>query len=215
MGSTTSPSNASPRGQPIWYVQAAERVWGPYAWARMQSFVAQGRLSPHSLVASQASGPFGPAERRRELEMLFPTRPPPGPQSTSSVSPTPAAEVVATPMPAAAMQAAEAAAATAPSSHMAGLVRPLLVWAMLHSLEPQRFEAALAAYGPFQAIQPGLWLVRAAMGPAPLRNGLSRRLRSEDALLVVEASLSGAAWFNLESATERTLRQLWGSVDVR
>ncbi len=205
MRSTTSPSNASPRGEPIWYVQATERVWGPYALSRMQSFVAQGRLSPHSLVASQASGPFGPAGRRRELETLFPTRPPAEPQGAAPVSPTPATSLPPTPPQAAAPQAT-----TQTLSHMAGLVRPLLVWAALHSLEPQRFEAALAAYGPFQAIRPGLWLVRAAMGPAPLRNALSRRLRGEDALLVVEAPLSGAAWFNLESAAERSLRQLWG-----
>ncbi len=181
-------ASTAPRAEPVWYVQAADRVWGPYPHARLEGFVGEGRLTGQSLVASQASGPFGPAERRRELQALFPPQGAAAPDSHASPA---------------------AAPATGPAAH-ANLVRPLLVWATLQSLTPARFESVLAAYGPFQAIRRELWLIRAALGPAPLRNALSRRLRSQDTLLVVEAPLSSAAWFNLEGSAERTLRHLWG-----
>ena len=58
---------------------------------------------------------------------------------------------------------------------------------------------------------PGLWLVRAKLGPAGLRNALTRRLESEDCVMVIAAPLNQAAWFNLDGETDRTLRQLWMS----
>lgn len=202
MGAATPSSGADPsRAEPVWYVQAADKVWGPYRRSRLQGFVGEGRLSAQSLVASQTSGPFGPAGRRRELQGLFPIVT--VPVATAPVQPSPVPE----------SHAPAAPAMPAPAAPAASLVRPLLVWAALESLSVIRFEAALAVYGPFQAIRPGLWLVRAVMGAAPLRNALSRRLRSDDALLVVEAPLSGAAWFNLDGAAERSLRQLWGAGD--
>ncbi|MGC1300986.1 MAG: hypothetical protein WA840_01320, partial [Caulobacteraceae bacterium] len=85
----------------------------------------------------------------------------------------------------------------------------LLVWAFLSSGPVAAFEAALGGYGACVAIRPGLWLVQARMGPASLRNALSRRLRGGDTLLVVEAPLEQAAWFNLDQVSEQDLRRLW------
>ena len=59
------------------------------------------------------------------------------------------------------------------------------------------------------AIRPGLWLVQARTNASTLRNLLSRRLGEADALLVVEAPLEQAAWFNLEPARDRELRRMW------
>ena len=58
-------------------------------------------------------------------------------------------------------------------------------------------------------IRPGVWLLRAAMTPSALRNALSRRLGAADVLLVVEAPLAQAAWFNLDGEADRALRSLW------
>lgn len=89
----------------------------------------------------------------------------------------------------------------------------MLVCATLSSLAVDRFEAALAGYGPFARVQPGVWLVRARLGPAALRNGLTRRLGSADALLVLGASLDQAAWFNIDGQADRAIRQLWAGAE--
>ena len=56
-----------------------------------------------------------------------------------------------------------------------------------------------------------LWLVRARTGASALRNALTRRIGSDDALMVVEAPLEQAAWFNLAGDADRTMRQLWAA----
>lgn len=182
----TSPAS---HPQPVWYIQAAGRVWGPYPHGRLADFLAEGRLTPHSLVGAQPGGPFSPAERRRDLRSLFAPTMPEGAETVEPLSPHAAPH-------------ASPNAAAAPA-------RAMLVWADLFTLTPQRFEAVLAGYGPFIPIRAGLWLVQARMGPSALRNALSRRLRSEDALLVLQAPLDQVAWFNLAPQAERDLRQLW------
>lgn len=91
---------------------------------------------------------------------------------------------------------------------VAGPARALVVWTELKSLSPQAFEGLLSGVGPVVAIRPGLWLVRSRHGATALRNALSRRLRGDDALLVLETPLEKAAWFNLDGAG-RELRHLW------
>jgi hypothetical protein len=220
---------ASPSQQthsPAWYIQAAGRVWGPYPHSRMAEFVGEGRLSPGSLVGAQPGGPFGAAERRRELLDLFapampgtvapasapqraePIRTPvqaerPRPVAPAPTPPTADADGFDDPVAQPRPQAPAASQATVPA-------RAMVVWADLASLTPVRFEAVLAAYGPYTSIRPGLWLVQARMSPSALRNALSRRLRTEDALLVMQAPLEQVAWFNLAPTAERDLRHLWG-----
>ncbi len=70
------------------------------------------------------------------------------------------------------------------------------------------FEAALGGHGPWACVGPGAWLLRARESPAALRNALSRRVR-DGVLLVVEAPLEAAAWFNLPGEADRALRRLW------
>ena len=87
--------------------------------------------------------------------------------------------------------------------------RPLLVLTDAPAAEISALEAALGGHGEAVRVRPGLWLVRAWEGAPSLRNALSRRLRGDAMLLVVEASLPDAAWFNLDGETDRALRRLW------
>ncbi|MHB8284088.1 MAG: hypothetical protein ACYDD1_05380 [Caulobacteraceae bacterium] len=215
---------------PAWYIQAAGRVWGPYPYSRMAEFVGEGRLSPGSLVGAHPGGPFGAAEFRRELLDLFAPAMPgaasPSPQAAEPKREEPRQAAAQRPEPSPAIAAptesvAEidvfadppAPAALQPVAASTSMVpaRAMVVWADLASLTPVRFEAVLAAYGPYASIRPGLWLVQARMSPSALRNALSRRLRTEDALLVLQAPLEQVAWFNLAPTAERDLRHLWGS----
>lgn len=92
--------------------------------------------------------------------------------------------------------------------------RALIVWAELSAPELESFEQMLGAHGPMAALGPGLWLVRARLGASALRNALTRRLSREDSLLVIEAPLEQAAWFNLAGGDEPALRRLWLSGEV-
>jgi hypothetical protein len=193
-----------PEGEPPWFVQTAGRVWGPYSPVRVARFVAEGRLTPQSLVSADIEGPFHPAARWRSLAQLFasPTsyRHQPAPvfesqpaaRPTPPPQPTPAAQPVAAPS----LDPAPVASSAAP-------LRPFLVWADLASLSAEQFEALLTRYGAMVAIRPGLWLLQGPLAAAALRNALSRRLTGADALMIVHAPLDQAAWFNLDSAERR------------
>ena len=83
------------------------------------------------------------------------------------------------------------------------------MFAELASVAPAAFQAALGRLGRCAQVRPGLWLLRAPIGAAALRNMLSSRLAASDTLLVVEAPLDHAAWFNLAPSSDRELRRLW------
>jgi hypothetical protein len=44
-----------------WTISVAGQSYGPYAITQMQSFVSEGRLAPHSLVARYGETEFTPA----------------------------------------------------------------------------------------------------------------------------------------------------------
>ncbi len=208
----------------MWYVKAAGGVWGPYPEARVAGFVAEGRVSPATLLSPWAGGPFAPAQASVEFEPLFRSqveartgtddRPAGRPSARQAAAPqpipAPVADRLATP-PSPVAESVRALVAD-PSAVAAGSgpVRPLLVW-IDHAQTSLELTAVLDAFGPNIAIRPGLWLVRARTPAATLRNLLSRKLGEHDALLVVEATLDQAAWFNLDPARDRELRRLWSS----
>ena len=170
----------------VWFVQAAGRVWGPYPDARIEDFVGEGRVAADTLMATSAEGPFHPAARQARLHRLF-----------GDAAPAPGAPAPVEAVPDRA------------GAHALGPARALMVWAGLKSQRPERFEQAVAAHGPFVRVGADLWLVRTRLSPPGLRNALTRRLDAADALMVVEAPLDQAAWFNLDGDADRTLRQLW------
>lgn len=193
-----------------WFVQSAGRVWGPYPEQRIATFVEEGRVAADTLVGQSEAGPFAPAGHQARLAGLF----------GLSGQPVPEAEPVRPREPTAWRSAERQAAASDPAHAQPRLAaaplapaRPLLVWASLRTVRPERLEELIGAHGPFVRIQNGLWLVRARMGPPALRNVLTRRLAPEDQLMVLAAPLDAVAWFNLEGDTDRTLRQLWAPED--
>jgi hypothetical protein len=197
---TAAPSSPVAGDASAWFVQAAGQVWGPYSPVRLARFVAEGRVTPQSLLSVERDGPFHPAERWESLGALFqaqrPYRHQPAPMATPKPSPPEPSRPEPEPEP---EPKASAAAA-----------RPLLVWAELASLSADQFEGLLARHGTLVAIRPTIWLVQAGLDPAALRNAISRRLTGADALMIIHAPLDQAAWFNLDSAAERRLRQVWG-----
>ncbi len=173
----------------------------------MAAFVAEGRVAAATPVSPWSAGPFAPAADMPEFAELLRApraRPEPAPVAATPARPDPQQPSPHSPS----LQPPSLPPAPGPAP-VAGAARPLLVWAFLASAAPAAFEAALGAHGPCVSIRPGLWLVQARVGPAPLRNALSRGLRDGDGLLVVEAPLDRAAWFNLDQVSEHDLRRLW------
>ena len=167
-----------------WWIEAQGRAWGPYPAERLPRFRDEGRLGAASRVGAAPEGPFATAGETPALAHLFASAPTPHDGAHDA-------------------EAAGSAGAELPTS------RALLVVTDAPEVELAAFEAALAGHGEAVRIRLGLWLVRAREGAGPLRNALSRRLRGSAMLLIVEAPLACAAWFNLDGADDRALRRLW------
>lgn len=127
---------------------------------------------------------------------------------------TPASQVAERPegpfRPAAERMELDALFAPKAPAETALAARPLLVIAELVSLTAESFERTLAAYGETVRVRPEMWLIRARLAAPAFRNALSRRLTGSDHLMVIEAPLEKAAWFNLDGDLDRRLRRLWG-----
>jgi hypothetical protein len=171
-----------------WWLSVQGRVWGPYDLPRLEGYVREGRLAPHSLVSPAPDTGFARADGWPALRGLFPR-------------PAPPTDPLAIPE-----RPRDAAAAP-------GRPRSLLVLAALKETAPETLEQALAAFGPAVRIRGFFWLLRARLPAAGLRNALTRRLGASDFLFVVEADLPDAAWFNLDGEADRALRRLWTQSD--
>ena len=176
-----------PTGTTVWFIQAAGRVWGPYPDTRIASFVEEGRVAAETLVGARPEGPFAPAAHQVRLRGLFGVAEPAEAAAPVSVAADP----------------------PSPAGAQAGPAQPLLIFATLRGERADRLEGLIGAHGPYVRVQPGLWLVRAPLTPASLRNVLTRRMEAGDSVMVVGASANQAAWFNLDGEADRTLRQLW------
>jgi hypothetical protein len=213
--------SVSPSSGPVWFVQAAGQVWGPYGRARLEGFLAEGRLTAQSLLARESTGPFLTAGAVPEFARLFDKAPPLSPENYIHQSPPnyrPDAEPPRSrsagsqgePPPLKPRPPEPRQLANPVTSVAKGTNRPLVIWADCVSIPQEAFQNLLQLYGEIAPIRPGVWLVQARLDPPSLRNALSRHLTGVDALLILQTPLEAAAWFNLDSRTERPLRALWG-----
>lgn len=189
-------NRAAQAGPAAWFIHAGGKVWGPYPDARMAAFVQEGRVARETLVGFGPEGPFAPAGSQARLHRLFDPAPAPAPLRAPTPAPAPSSAEREAPRP------HPVEVETTPA-------RSLLVWASPKASRSDHLEALVAAQGPYVRIQPGMWLVKARMSPAGLRNLLTRRLEPTESLLVVAAPLDQAAWFNIQGDIDRALRQLW------
>ena len=180
-----------------WWVRAGNRAYGPYPSERLPGFVREGRLTPETSVANDASGPWWPAGRNPSLEEVFagalsqpppPAQPPHPPGSSPAPAPGPTAQPVPSPAPAA---------------------HALLIFAELVDEREASVSAILQRLGAVARARPGVWLLRADADAAAIRNALSHALGEGESLIVVQACAGDAAWFNLGGEADRALRTLW------
>lgn len=200
-----------------WTLNAAGKTYGPYSFEQMQTFSAEGRLAPHSLVALNGDPLFRPASEDVMLSQLFLD-----------------ARVVPTPMPAApvAAPAAQVAAAAPVAAPAAAVAQPLrgeqtagafgksdsdvkperarfLIVADMKSRSVTGLEEEIFNLGPAYAVMPQAWIVSTTLSINAVRNTLVQKLGKLDVLFVVDTTHNKAAWFNFGPESEARIRRVW------
>jgi hypothetical protein len=168
----------------MWRIEAEGRVYGPYSFAQMTEFAAQGRLSAASRVSDQADGGFRRAREVAQLQPLF---------------------------AATQIKAQAPAPALAPSPTAAPEEANVLVFVEAHTLSHDALEDTLASLGLAVPVAQGLWLMRTRHTSSVIRNMVSQKLKAGDRLFVLDATRDKLAWFNLGPVADVRVREVWNA----
>jgi hypothetical protein len=173
-----------------WRVSVGGKVYGPYNHAQMESFVTEGRIAAHSIVASGDTGPWLAATDDPLLATLF----------FRNVS----REIDAQPKPKA-QPVTEHLYVTDAKPHGFNYV----VVADIKTRSGYGFERELSKLGDNYRLSMTVFLLRTDFPISQVRNALVQHLGKTDSLLVVEANQSKSAWFNLGPQAEAHIRRVW------
>jgi hypothetical protein len=171
-----------------WIMSVGGYTYGPYTALQMQTFAAEGRLAPHSLVARAQDGSFGPASQDADLASLF---------HPAAVS--------------AANQKHEERTRTFGHPESEGFSEPahFLVLAEMRTGSITALEEEIFALGPAYAVLPQAWVLACDLSIAALRNLLVQKMGRMDTLLIVDATHDKITWSNFGIETETRVRRVW------
>ncbi len=181
-----------------WTISVAGQSYGPYAITQMQSFVGEGRLAPHSLVARYGENEFTPASEDSILCGFFqPATPAP---ALKPVRPTPFFTAEGNEEPAAFGRNEDA---------VPGERTHYIVVTDMKSRSISGVEEEIFNLGPAVPIMPQAWLLSAEMPINQLRQALVQKLGKLDMLFIADATHDKAAWFNFGPEADARIRRIW------
>jgi hypothetical protein len=173
-----------------WIVSVGGRTYGPYTASQMQSFAVEGRLVPHSLIASVEDGRFRPAAQDADFAFLF------RPVVPSVTAHPPRAEETPRKF------GNDNTGILDETSHY-------LIVAEMKSGSITALEEAIFKIGPAYPVMPQAWILTTKMATGALRNLLVQKLGKLDQLFVANATQDKIAWVNLGMETETRVRRIW------
>ena len=209
-----------------WSINVSGRVYGPFTSDRMRSFVGEGRLAPHSLVAREGTEDWREAREEPEFSEVFGQRnrgpAPASASATPAPAATPAPQSSRAAQPVTAPQLAQPQAATAPRSaqipapqsnitpatdqvaaHFAVIVDQKALGAA------NNIEGAINSLGPCYRLTNNVWILSTEQSVSAVRNRLVQELGKADSLFVIDASRGKAAWFNFGPEADVRIRRVW------
>lgn len=176
-----------------WIVSVGGRAYGPYSVEQIQSFAAEGRLIPQSLVAKPGDTEFRPAGEDPSLAPLF-----------FPIQPAALAQPMHTDEPAAAHKFGRSE-----TEGQDGKRAHFVIMADMKSGSIAGLEEEIFNLGPAIPILPQVWLVSSDMSVSGIRNILMQKLGKLDLLFVVDATRDKASWFNFSPEADTRIRRLW------
>ena len=184
-----------------WTISVAGQAYGPYAITQMQSFVGEGRLAPHSLVARYGETQFTPAGDDPILSSFFRPATPAATPAPQPVKPTPFFTAEGSEEPAK-FGRQEEPDTTGERTHY-------IVVADMKSRSISGVEEEIFNLGPAVPIMPQAWLLSSDMPINQIRQTLVQKLGKMDMLFIADATNAKAAWFNFGPEADARIRRIW------
>ena len=178
-----------------WTISVGDRSYGPYSLEQLESFQAQGRLAPYSLVARDQE-PFHPASEDTELAALFGAK---AQSPTQQARPQPTTE-----QPHRGPHKFGQSGQTVTHGRNRYIVMSDLKSGSIAGLDEEVHK-----FGSALSITPQSWILVSEVSLNTLRTELIQKIGKLDILIVVDVTHDKAAWFNLGPETETRMRRLW------
>jgi hypothetical protein len=172
-----------------WTIRANDRSYGPYTLDQMRSYLSEGRLAAHSLVARTGTDDYRPAGEDDELASLF--------------RPAPSRPVFFTAEGDIGTQTFARGEATKPTA------AHFLILADMKSRSISGVEEEIFKCGQAFSIMPQAWLLSSEMSVNAIRQALVQKLGRIDMLFIIDATRDKAAWFNYGPEAEARIRRMW------
>lgn len=201
-----------------WNINVSGRVYGPFTSERMRSFVGEGRLAPHSLVARDGSSDWHEARDEPEFTDVFAQRNPQTPATAPAVAPAPAPQpalaslITRAPQP----QPGATQAPQVHASHTNGSAaseHAVAHFAVIIDQKAQggasNIENAIGSLGLYYRLTNNVWIISTDQSVSAVRNRLVQELGKSDSLFVIDASRGKAAWFNFGPEADVRIRRVW------
>jgi hypothetical protein len=186
-----------------WTISAGGRLYGPYTAERMQDFVTEGRLAPHSLIARDGIDLHTPASTDPQIAPMF--RHIGSGEKTTEVRPSQArAEKIA--------QIPETVrprfGRNEPDTHVNNASR-FIVMADMKSNSVSGLEDEIQSIGLACMLSPQTWLLTSELSISEVRNRLVQKLGKLDTIFVVDSTNNKAVWFNFGPEFDARIRHIW------
>ena len=203
-----------------WNINVSGRVYGPFTSDRMRSFVGEGRLAPHSLVARDGSSDWHEARDEPEFTDVFMQRAPVPPPAALAVAPAPAPKpalaslITRAPQPQPQSTPAHAPQVQASNPNISAAAEHAIAhFAVVIDQKAQggssNIEGAIGSLGLFYRLTNNVWIISTDQSVSAVRNRLVQELGKSDSLFVIDASRGKAAWFNFGPEADVRIRRVW------
>jgi hypothetical protein len=166
-----------------WTMNIAGRVYGPYTAERMRTFIAEGRVAPHSLITREGASDWHEARHEPEFTELFPHTP------MANGAPAPHGPTF--------------------GEHAEHVRAQFAIIVDLKSRSSGNLDKAILALGPAYRLMPTVWILSTDQSVSAVRNRLVQELGKLDTLFVIDATRGKAAWFNYGPEADVRIRRVW------
>jgi hypothetical protein len=183
-----------------WIISAAGQSYGPYNLQQMQTFVGEGRLAAHSMVAPAGENNFRQASSYSELVRLFA---PAGPMPSATGKFVTASGVECD------EETISPTFGRSTDEPRTGERGRFVVIADMKSGSISGLEEEVFNLGPAQPLMPQAWLLISDQPINAIRNALVQKLGKLDMLFIVDATHNKAAWFNFGLEADARIRRIW------
>lgn len=201
-----------------WNINVSGRVYGPFTSERMRSFVGEGRLAPHSLVARDGSSDWHEARDEPEFTDVFTQRSHSAPVVAPTAAPAPvpqpalASLITRAPQPQPTSTHAPQVHASHPNISVAS-EHAIAHFAVIIDQKAQggssNIENAIGSLGLYYRLTNNVWIISTDQSVSAVRNRLVQELGKSDSLFVIDASRGKAAWFNFGPEADVRIRRVW------